>query len=654
MVNQLEEGVVQLFGKGMTHKPFGRYLPGEYEELTNLDISDDGTLRSRNGFTWARHDNVLGPLTDFPKNFRRFIGSWGASAFIGATDDKVYLSAWDSSTGDEVIFPQTAYVPPLAAIKAAYPIPGGYAVTNESLTLEGLFYFNGILYYIYEYRCDASNGGGAATRFRRRQVLVGYKNSDVPSSQFQALTAGAFTGFVSLELTDLIGPATINLNELSPKFYVKNHLMFRTRAWVATLNTVYFSKLGDPSIWAAPDGGFIKFPDEEIKKIYPMGDLLYVITDSRIYVITYQDDFNTDGEVILISPEVGGEDICSIGDTLYVIKDSILYSIVGMNVTRLLELDIQLGFGRSDNDFRSYVYRIGAFDNCLYFFSNEVRGTLRLVDNIRTYSNAYYGNPIISESYTEAADTYFKTPLFKLNLSNGSMSRVDFVRSLKRSFNAVAAGSHGIAPTDVYLNSVEGVNNQSHLRFLHSLSLGNTGMASVYSGYCVNYPVIDRFYGRAVYPGVDRVINPTFFGMTWVGPDYWFKIKDFSPDNFKYLLKKFRTLNLELNLHKLRDAYQGLGPRLMITYGNGSNSLGTPQITLPIVEQVTAGLDDSRGFRFPLNQRARFISFEFNSSAETLGGVSNTDLQYLFELSDLRVLWSPTQRSVVSNTSLTS
>lgn len=638
MVNTVEETPFQLAGRGLTYRPAGKFQPGEYEILDNVEISPEGTLKHRRGFSFCRQ-LVADTVSDFFDNQRRFIGHYGTYPIIATRNANALYMVYSDDTIQDTLYEQQALdvigtmLPSIQAGGTA--LPGGYTITAYTVSIEGYWFYNGYSHFLLEYRDYADNGGGASTRlYRRRLALRRVEKSlktkfanphlildDIPESVGVAST-------VLIESSISLAGGGTFAAETNPEYYVKNHLIHKDRAWIATKDTVYFSQDGDHSVWAAPDGGFIKFPNDNIKQIYALGDIIYVFCDSRIYAVTYNIDFNTDGEVNIISAEVGGESACSVGDVIYTYKHGAIYAISGNNVSKVLDTNLRIPYG-VDDLIGNYVHsiKLAAFDNELYLFMYRTRGTFMSAAPVNWFYNVYSD---LKSYANENNDTH----LYKISLETGSTCRINLAPSLAKAQGQAVAR---LDPVDAYLVPFESNTNQPILYFLNAVTAGAA------TGFCVTYPganIISNSTGGFNEPNRDIVIGSNFNTTYFFTPYLRIKYKDFSPDGSKFNMKKFRSLLVEANIPKLSDA---VNMTLNVYFGDSAVPLA-----LNWVENIAGGLRDSSPYRFPLNQRARYFTLDLIRLCQSAAGIPAEE--NLLEISDLRLLWSPTTRSVVSNT----
>lgn len=673
MVNRLEEVVIPLAGSGVKLRPHGKYQPGEYEILDNLDITPEGTLVNRRGFSFATQYDPTGALppdTDYYQDAHRFIGTYGPDPVICTQSNFLYLVHSTGTTApglegspttqvhrlDDLFNPLTIKAAVETALDALVGVPAGF-LANERYSIEGFWNYLDFNYFLVEF-VDAHSLGTLRRCLAVVKIHNTYDLTKSPTTQFvmDASDDGSPTtvSFIYAETLPFGAPGAFFVGLIpTSRHTVNSFLLHDERYWVATSDTVYFSAPADPSSWAAPDGGFIKFPKDEIKQIYALGDIIYVFCDSKIYAITYNTDFNTDGEVIIISPEVGGESACSVGDTIYSLKGNALYAISGNNISKVLSLDINLNFDEVikrpvvgvNNAGKTPSFKVSSFDNELYIFMYYTRTEWVTSTVTSSFPLQTYRSELISSSLGN-------TDLYKINLEIGSISRVNIGPSL---LATLSVGTAGVYPIDSIFVSTEDTENYARLFFLFRTDAGSA------SGWTVAYPDLNDF--STEFAGYDFVISPEspfpFSEYLAITPKYYARIRDFTPDGSKYFVKRFRSLLMEANLPEITVELPL--PAITRWYADLNiyfNNIDTPSVTKNLVENDTGRADSSIGYRFPLNQRAKTMTIDLSMEAINQGTWYLSDmLAYnptkvrLFEVSDLRVLWTPTNRSITSNQS---
>jgi hypothetical protein len=150
---------------------------------------------------------------------------------------------------------------------------------------------------------------------------------------------------------------------------------------------VVWSKTTDPTVWATPDGGFVKI-DEDIRDIIIYNDTLYILTATNaLWAFSYEADPSTDGylrRIIESGAMPGGAygNLTVSNNELYVAGASNVYRIINNNAIPIadqLHVDLNgvdeaavwnIGFGLL---YRT-VYTIGGRDNqdlWVYNYDND-------------------------------------------------------------------------------------------------------------------------------------------------------------------------------------------------------------------------------------------------------------------------------------------
>lgn len=623
-MNEDLDGPVQLAGRGLTYKPGGLYVPGEYQILDNLDITPDGTVRSRRGMVFCNQETGPNPYT----GFRKFIGHYGSFPVWTDDSDKIVISFSSNAILNEVYKQPFSFADVLADIQVS---PGvAFTRWEEDLKCEGFWHYNGADYYLFLYYTRYSTNADPTNMFKARRVAVFRvvrTFNEANEIGFASFNFGAGDWvLISSESTNATSPEWFGSENQWPSFFIKSHLLFKERAWVATEDTVYFSKATDPLVWAAPSGGFFKFPNQEIKDIVALEDSIYVFCDSSIYSISYATDPNVDSEVNLISSNIGGESACILGNVIYTLKDDSIYAISGNNISKVLDLYLNLAVDAENTNAHSFSFKLVPFDDELYVFMRKVTKTDNGAISIKGIGTSYSPLGFMSLS----GDQF---DLYKINLQLGTFCSI----SVEDSFlAAMGAASVTCVPVDAYYVPAESRLNQSCLYFAFDYE-DNLG----HDGYVVGYPRSPYQGGNYIFN--DSVLTNDFLGSALVTPSFRLKIRDFSPDGLMYQMKKFRNILLQSNIPKATDAGGNvIWPSLNVYFDDL-----TVATIKTLIERTTSDNNSQVGYRYGLNQRARKVSLEVSRPAVEYIFAANNP--WTFELADLRILWSPTRRGPERN-----
>lgn len=105
--------------------------------------------------------------------------------------------------------------------------------------------------------------------------------------------------------------------------YKPTSLVFKDRLFLFSgYSRVYYSKVTDPTIWAAPDGGFFDVNASNSSRIIRalvVNDTLYIFKTDGVWAFNYTND-PSDGQLRLITKEQGILDACVYDNNIYVIS----------------------------------------------------------------------------------------------------------------------------------------------------------------------------------------------------------------------------------------------------------------------------------------------------------------------------------------------
>lgn len=386
MVNQDELIDIQLGGRGIVFKPNGRYLPGEYSDLVNIDLSQNGSLINRPpalGFRrkWG--------LDNSPPS--HILGNYGNGQIVSDTNAQI---GW--AVGSNLHIPSnTSYFavdpsinvtgPQWVAAVIVYTYRGSVGafdedtewgkITHFAVTWSNWWEYGEFVYlqgYV-EFSDITSAGDVIGTTFITRADRSLFHNSlTAPfgggwgGPLFQMLQAlrsngGVTAKFVESEtwdysatpITDYWDPPTdlgyrTTAGGPVSEYRTVGGFIHKDRWWFATRNTVYFSAVSDPLNYTPPDGGFFRFPNEGITSLIALGDLVYVFNSAGIYIISYDTDPNLDSQISQISAFDGALDACILNDVIYFCSFNALHRITGTNIEKVTDLDYPVRVPTSD------------------------------------------------------------------------------------------------------------------------------------------------------------------------------------------------------------------------------------------------------------------------------------------------------------------
>lgn len=316
--------------------------------LLNLDATSSGVLRARLGCRYAGSAAMYAIITGGASGPAfSLLGTWDqqsssmalVSVYTGTTANTssfFYSLKPDSTSGSD----WTA-------------MPGGTLTGQFSTTVQ----YQGFLYLVP----DAFSG----------VVGSGRRRADP--------TAGAWSAVAAIPRGDT---AT----------------MIRERMFVVdqTANRVYYSKATDPTTWAAPDGGnFDVNPGDgqRIQAIAVVNSQMYIFKRSRTYLFTFAADPALDGQLTLISDQLGADDALTWENGVIVVNSSGVYRLLNNFFSRMDDLAPAGPFGNNfGGGLRPQVVLEG--DN-LVVRSRLSTGFTHLAMNLRTnaWSVRSYADP---------------------------------------------------------------------------------------------------------------------------------------------------------------------------------------------------------------------------------------------------------------------
>lgn len=646
-MNILEQAPIPLAGPGLVSKSSVNYGPGEYAKLTNLVISDAGTLKKRKPVI-GLHSSTFN--ADFPE---RVVGVLGSDALISKYDyvantHKIYRSLSSN-------FLSLYSVSSDAAIKTAMDAVTGFTGTERYYYVQGIFTYNNTMYWIY-LAVNRTLAGSTYTYSSRTFIVPSTYNYTNPD---QDVGQATYTGSVYAVETANWSESYVFSATQGPVPYIPvvSYFVHKERVIIASRDTVYFSKATDPTKWAvADDAGFFKFPGKSIKKVLALGDLIYTVFDTSIHVATYGTSPNVDLRIDLISDGVGGEDAALYGDTLYVLNFTNIYVVKGSNVSKLVDIDTFLGNtpgwqstnqATTLNQAFAPSLKIHVWDDAIYFYFRQIRiaAADKSIFHVRYQSYTPYGG----------AD------MFRLDLKNGHISRFTF---------GYGGANYLVADSVTTISAVR--NSDSRMYLMH---------ADSFFGNIFYFAKNQKFYPNPANP----LSNTPYFGLDSYGfgggPDkntctipIEMQIKNFSPDGLSYMYRKFRSLEMQADLPSMHTgAVYEPELELVVEAGIPTAYAGAkPYNSTKVISEVLgpSGVEIATSnivtsYRYGLNQRARNIDVTLRTRASiksyysgstnfqeggTYNGIQKA-LATLMELVDITTLWTPSNKGASNSSS---
>lgn len=295
MVNTNIQANVILNGPGLRYKDYGPYEPGEYKTLKNVEVTENGSLRTRR--------DISQPTTggaDYDRVHR----------FIGTVDN----FAW--ATNDASIFPvgESGYAGPLPDSPANLPDQAG----NHYHHVVGFFKYNNLYYWI------TANYDGTNVKF------YVYSSADIGAT-FASMDA-------SKTLVTTVKAQGRDLDAYQHAF--KSFFIFKDRLFIVTHEGVWFSKATDPKVYTVPEGGFFKIPDQELNAVVAVSDSVYLATNKAIHVFTYSVDPNEDGYMRPLTSDLGAWSMVVNGGQVFASNKYSLFTLTqGGSPTRIIDFE---------------------------------------------------------------------------------------------------------------------------------------------------------------------------------------------------------------------------------------------------------------------------------------------------------------------------
>ncbi len=535
------------------------------------------------GHLTSRHPvDVMGTsgVTDKVPDVTRILGNWSSYTLITS---KTVQKAMSSDPLDPCI---TMWAP------TGLPVPvGGYH------NLVSFFQYNNRQYWIsVQYDPTAL----MAVRFSviLHATTLNYANP----------TAGiTYAGLTHTTLFQAEG--------LTGYFWFNNALIQGDRLWISTSLGVWFSKVTDPTIFAVPDGGFFKFPAEVIKYSIAVRDSVYVLCEDSLHVITYSSDPNDDAVVRKIADISAGHGVVH-KDTPYFVNAEGVYAINNFGVEKVL------GFQDMYSD-STDVLRLEAFDK--YLVVTYSGGSLN------TYAAGGEGLLPVEVN----ADWFPNTFVFSdepficlfLDMETGTLSSMDIRDNYDN-----PSGYYGTVFATLY-NPNMGANVGPYLMIMTGFYNGATYDMRCYS--------MRAYSDRAIIN--DRVFNNAGAVVKMI-PQVNIDIRGYAPDGNNYMVKKFRSLEI-----------QGSVGENLYSVKIGFDRARTPVITRDVTydgnTDFTAGnhWKASMPFRFGINQRANSINIQITvktANATYAPAPSDQGMIDGLVIHDIRVLWTYIKRAV--------
>lgn len=119
----------------------------------------------------------------------------------------------------------------------------------------------------------------------------------------------------------------------------------RMWVWDATINRLYWSKATDPTVWSAPDGGFVDIgpnDGDNIQAVVVQNNTFYIFKMTSTWQFGYSSDPAVDGFLQVVSPDTGAYEAITARNAIYVAKSNGIYEFVN---NRYILVSARLGVG---------------------------------------------------------------------------------------------------------------------------------------------------------------------------------------------------------------------------------------------------------------------------------------------------------------------
>jgi hypothetical protein len=371
----------------------------------------------------------------------------------------------------------------------------------------------------------------------------------------------------------------------------------KDRLWIVTRNRLYFSKATDPTVFAVPDGGFFGIRDQIIRDTAFLGDNIFILGQNETHVLTYSSDPNEDSYMRKIA-DVGGDSIVIHGDTPYFVSRLGVYQVFNSSVNKLNDLQVEYPYGLTESDIK-----LVSFENYLIVIARNV-----ISYGAGNISYAFSTHPVGALNYN----------VFFINTANGATHTLDFTDCNDNVWSA--RGYIADAYVNTTRNYSDGTSNHK-LVFMTNRWLGGNRKGNLY--YMLPQ------HADSVYDEARKEAGT----LTRLKPRISIEIDSYVPDGAKYVMKKFRYLQAAGKL-PATDFY--------FTCAFDNKQYAAERKTI-IGTDDFSNMRPHLPYRLPINQRARSINLMFKTD--------NIDTELAadgvwdhFELSDLRLVWSHTNR----------
>lgn len=565
MTNPQVPSPIPLAGRGYVAKLKGNYQPGEYRQLANAVINDEGILKNRRNIQAFQHANY-GPFT----NVQGVKGNIDSYTIVSsptqhrAIDYNSVINLW-APTG--------------------LPVPaGGWH------QIEGAFLYNKRYYWI---TLAWDPAGSGTYTYYSYSYPVGTLGLADP-----AITVAGMTVSTLITLT----PAAVGSPPATVSIFIQ-----KDRLWICTTDTLYFSKATDPLTFAVPDGGFFKIRDQVIRDTTFLGDSIYIIGHNETHVLTYTTDPNEDAYLRKIA-DIGGDSAIIHGSTPFLVNRLGLYQIANNSVTKVNDLRLEYPYALDEGSLK-----LLSFENYLILVARNI------VDYSATDGFSWYNTgPVFIKDLMASVPAINNYNVFFINTDTGAIHVLDFTDS-----NDTAERGFIV---DGFVNTVRDSTNDYKLVLLTNKFISNVGGVLTYKSNVYYMRPQNDWY---VYDEARKSDDSLKRYKHRIN----IQIDSFVPDGSEYGTKKFRTLEAMAKFPSTDFS---------VTPAFDNNDFSNAKKMVVGGGEIASGRPHYPG-RVPLMQRAKSVSVRFQTENPDVEMLVNASWDQ-FEMSDLRVLWTYTQR----------
>lgn len=178
--------------------------------------------------------------------------------------------------------------------------------------------------------------------------------------------------------------------------------IFKDRMWVVYDNRVNYSKATDPTIWAAPDGGFFDVgpgDGNNINSIVVSNDVMYIFKSDSVWAFQFTSDPSTDGVLRVIVTDKGANNAIVNKNVIYTVDDTSIYMFQSGQFQ-----DIGRQLGTRETTGNAMQYGMFVWDNKLHV---QVGSSVCYVLNLNTGSWTKYDiTDAYDSDWTKTAEVF--------------------------------------------------------------------------------------------------------------------------------------------------------------------------------------------------------------------------------------------------------